>query len=149
LAVEHGYGKHKADIPKPQLHKALFWFFIEQINYKMVICLNKVSVVLLYRRIFVANGFRILCWVVLSLVISWTIAALGATIFQCVPVRGAWNSTVPATCIDTSMFWMAYAITNILTDGIVIVLPMREVFKLNLNKRQKAMLCGVFLLGGL
>lgn len=149
LAVVHGYGEHKADLTKAQLHKALFWFFIEQIQYKMVICLNKVSVVLLYKRIFVPKAFQIQCWIVIGVVVSWTIASLAATVFQCVPVRGAWNSTVHATCIDTSMFWMAFAVINILTDAVVLSLPLPEVFKLHLNIRQKISLCGVFLLGSL
>ncbi|KAK4561490.1 hypothetical protein LTR86_004808 [Recurvomyces mirabilis] len=149
LAVLHGYGQHKHDLTKPQLHKALFWFFIEQIQYKMVICLNKVSVVLLAKRIFIARIFQIQAWVVLGLISCWTIASVGATVFQCVPVRGAWNSTIGAKCIDTSMFWMAYAIINILTDAICIALPIPEVLQLRLNSRQKAMLCAVFLLGGL
>ncbi|KAK5108107.1 hypothetical protein LTR62_008761 [Meristemomyces frigidus] len=42
---------------------------------------------------------------------------------------------------------MAYAIINILTDAIVIALPIPEVLQLKLNTRQKVMLCGVFLLG--
>ncbi|KAK3614611.1 hypothetical protein LTR56_027141 [Elasticomyces elasticus] len=148
LAVVHGYGEHKADLTTPQLHKALFWFFIEQIQYKMVICLNKVSVVLLSKRIFIPKVFQMKCWVVLGLTISWTIASVAATIWQCTPIKGAWNSSVPHTCIDTSMFWMAYAVSNILTDAIVIVLPIPEVLKLNLNQRNKIMLCSVFLLGG-
>lgn len=82
-------------------------------------------------------------------VISWTIASLAATIFQCVPVKGAWNSSVSATCIDTNSFWMAYAVINILTDAIVLSLPIPQVFKLHLNIRQKITLCGVFLLGSL
>lgn len=115
----------------------------------MVICLNKVSVVLLYKRIFITRAFQIQCWIVMGTVISWTIASLAATIFQCVPVKGAWNSSVSATCIDTNSFWMAYAVINILTDAIVLSLPIPQVFKLHLNIRQKITLCGVFLLGSL
>ncbi|KAK3109351.1 hypothetical protein LTR53_017482 [Teratosphaeriaceae sp. CCFEE 6253] len=148
LAVVHGYGQHKADLTKLALHRALFWFFIEQIQYKMVICLNKVSVVLLAKRIFIVKAFQIQCWIVLGMIISWTIASVAATIWQCVPVGRAWNTTVTGTCIDTSMFWMAYAIINILTDVIVIALPIPQVLRLNLNRRQKILLCGVFSLGG-
>lgn len=149
LAVAHGYGEHKANLSKPQLHKALFFFFIEQIQYKMVIFLNKLSVVLFYKRIFVTKSFQMQCWAVIGTVLCWTIASIAATIWQCVPVAGAWNSTLGATCIDTSMFWMSYAVVNILTDAIVLALPIPQVFKLKLNIRQKISLCGVFCLGGL
>ena len=115
----------------------------------MVICLNKVSVVLLYKRIFVTKAFQTQCWIAISIVISWTIASLAATIFQCSPIEGAWNTTVHPTCINTSNFWMDYAVINILTDAVVLSLPIPEVLRLNLNVRQKITLCAVFLLGSL
>ncbi|KAK5118770.1 hypothetical protein LTR85_007976 [Meristemomyces frigidus] len=148
-AVVHGYGEHKADLTPTQLHTALRWFFIEQTQYKMVICLNKVAVVLLYKRIFVTKTFQLVCWVVLGIVISWTVASIAATIFQCTPVPAAWDSKIPgSTCINTTSFWMAYAIINILTDVLVLALPIPEIFRLHLNLRQRVGLCGVFLLGG-
>ncbi|KAK4541844.1 hypothetical protein LTR36_007376 [Oleoguttula mirabilis] len=150
LAVVHGYGEHKADLAPSQLHAALRWFYIEQSQYKMVICLNKVAVILLYKRIFVGKVFQIVCWGAIGVIISWTIASIAATIFQCTPVEAAWNKTIPgATCINTTSFWMAYAITNILSDVLVLAMPIPEIFRLQLNLKQKIGLSGLFLLGGL
>ena len=63
LAVTWGYGMHKADLAKDELEMCLKWFFIAQTPYKVVVCLNKVSVILLYLRIFVSKYFRIAAFV--------------------------------------------------------------------------------------
>lgn len=72
-----------------------------------------------------------------------------ATIFQCVPLERSWNKNIEGTCIDSSDFWLANAVLNISTDVVVLALPIREVFKLQLRLQEKLMLYSVFLLGGM
>ncbi len=110
LAVVHGYGKHKADLNEGEFHHALMWFFVAQTPYKIVVCLNKASVILLYMPIFGTRSFQRLCWSALIVVICWSIGAGFATRFQCVPVRKSWNKHLNGHCIDTDAFWIAYAV---------------------------------------
>ena len=114
-----------------------------------MVCLNKVSVILLYLRIFVNQRFRWLCYGALAIIIGSGIATVFATIFQCVPLQRSWNKAIDGTCIDSAMFWLANAVLNISTDVIVLALPIYEVSKLQLKLREKIMLHSVFLLGGL
>jgi hypothetical protein len=145
----HGYGKHAPDLSKPALRKCLMFFWLAQTPYKIVVCLNKTSVVLLYMRIFISQRFRRLCFAALAIIVGSGIATVFATIFQCVPLPRSWDKTVDGTCIDSAAFWIANAVINISTDVIVLALPVREVAKLQLRIRDKIMLHGVFLLGGL
>jgi hypothetical protein len=149
LAIENGYGMHVADLKKAELRLALKQFFIAQTPYKITVGLNKVAIILLYLRIFISRNFRAAAFVVLFIVASWTIAAVGATIGQCVPIRGAWDKTADATCINSDVFWVAYAVGNIITDIMVLALPIPSILYLKLNVRDKVLLCGIFLLGGL
>jgi hypothetical protein len=149
LAVVHGYGKHKRDLSIEELRTCLKFFWIAQTPYKVVVCLNKISVILLYIRIFISQRFRVFCHVALAIVVSSGIATVFATVFQCVPFERSWNKTVAGTCIDSDMFWLANAILNISTDVIVLALPIHEVFKLQLKLQEKILLHSVFLLGGL
>ncbi|KAF4467253.1 integral membrane [Fusarium albosuccineum] len=148
LAVQHGYGMHKVDLEKPELRMALKMFFIAQTPYKVTVCLNKVAAILLYLRLFVTKGFRIACYTVMGIIVAWSIGGVGATIFQCVPIAAAWDKSVDATCIDSNKFWIAYAVMNILTDIMVLALPIVPIMKLQMNMRERLMLCGVFLIGG-
>jgi hypothetical protein len=146
-AVIWGYGMHKADLTKEELAECLRWFFIAQTPYKVVVCLNKVSVILLYLRIFVSKGFRISAFVVLFIVVGYSIGGVAATIWQCVPIQGAWLKSIEAVCINSNIFWVAYAVLNILTDVMVLALPIVPILKLQLGWRDRGLLCGVFLLG--
>ncbi|KAM5341226.1 hypothetical protein ACJ41O_015335 [Fusarium nematophilum] len=148
LAIQNGYGMHKADLTKDELRTALKMFFIAQTPYKATVCLNKVAAILLYLRLFVTRSFRMVCFVVMGIIVGWSIGGIGATIWQCVPIEAAWNKSVEATCIDSNKFWVAYAVMNILTDIMVLALPIAPIMSLQMNMRERLMLCCVFLLGG-
>ncbi|OAA69092.1 hypothetical protein ISF_03467 [Cordyceps fumosorosea ARSEF 2679] len=148
LAISHGYGMHKADLSKDELHMALKYFFIAQTPYKVTVCLNKVATVLLYLRLFPSPRFRAAAFATLAIIIAASIGSICATIFQCVPVAGAWNHSIEARCINSGQFWVAYAVMNILTDVMVLLLPIPVIKNLSLGRRDKAMLYGLFLLGG-
>lgn len=140
---------HKDDLTKAERTSALRWFFVAQTPYKVVVGLNKISVVLFCQRIFVGRGFKIACWSCMGIVAGWSIGAIAATIWQCVPIPGSWDKSIEAKCIDSSAFWTAYAVGNIFTDALVLCLPIPQILKLQLSVRERVMLCGVFLLGGL
>ncbi|KPA35833.1 integral membrane protein, partial [Fusarium langsethiae] len=148
LAIHHGYGMHKHDIDKPDLRMALKMFFIAQTPYKATVCLNKVAAILLYLRVFVTKSFRVCSYAVMGVVVGYSIGGIGATIWQCVPIAGAWDKRVDATCIDSSKFWVAYAVLNILTDVMVLGLPILPIMRLQTSVRQKLLLSCIFLLGG-
>lgn len=149
VAIGNGYGMHKADLTAIELETALRWFFIAQTPYKVTICLNKVATILLYLRIFVTQKFQIAAYTVMGIIIAWSIGAVASTIFQCVPVAGAWNRKLDATCINTDIFWITYAVINILTDVMVLALPIVPIMALQLSTRNKLMICAIFLMGGL
>lgn len=148
LAVVHGYGRHINDLTTLQAETALMFFWIAQTPYKIVVSLNKISVVIFSKRIFTAKNFQIACWIILSILIGWGLGGLGATVFQCIPAEGSWNPNVNANCINKDAFWIAFATGNAITDAMVLILPLPMVFKLQLKLRDKLLLSGVFLLGG-
>jgi hypothetical protein len=149
LAIENGYGMHKADLKKAELSLALKQFFIAQTPYKVTVGLNKIAIVLLYQRIFISRGFRMAAWTAMFILAGWTVATVGATIGQCNPIQGAWDKNIKASCINSDIFWVVYAVGNILTDVMVLALPIPSILSLKLNVRDKVLLCGIFLLGGL
>ena len=109
----------------------------------------KISILQLYRSIFPGRGFVIMTGVVGAGVIAWGIAVILVSIFQCNPVRGAWDLTVPATCITLPKFYLANAVPNIAMDVIILALPIPNVWTLQMSIRQKYVVSGLFLLGGL
>lgn len=146
MAVGSGYGVRKADLAKADLHRALRYFFFAQTPYKVTVGLNKLAAVALYLRIFPSARFRLWSLGAAGLVVAWSVASVGATVFQCVPIQAAWDRSAAegATCIDSASFWVAYAVMNVLTDVLVLVLPIPPLVKLQMGWRSKVMLLIAF-----
>ena len=92
--------------------------------------LVKTSFILLYRRIFTKSTapiFNWITWSILFLIVGWTIGFFFSIVFICgTDFSAYWTSTVveKAHCVDTSMLHNAFAISDVVTDAIIITLPL-------------------------
>lgn len=119
--------------------------------YKMVITLNKVSILCLYYRIFSVDAwFRYTSYGGIAFIVSSGIAYIIATIFQCTPIYGFWDKTAKDLhCVNSAPFWQSYAVLNIITDFAILALPISQVAKLRLPRMEKVGLIIIFVLGAL
>ena len=122
---------------------------ITEVFYTPAIAAVKLSALLLYRRIFPSNNFRKILWTAGCIILCYTIAQAAITIFQCVPISGAWDPAVHARakCIPLHSVWVAMASMNVVTDVITLSLPLPQLWRLRIEKTQKFQLIGIFLLG--
>lgn len=125
----------------------LKYYFVCQIVYKAAVCLTKVSLLLLYLRIFPARAFRIAVWVVVAIVVGSATGTVVATIFQCNPLQKSWHSILPGHCIKIGGVWYSSSSLAIFTDVRIIVLPITQIPSLTLPKGQKIGLGFLFSLG--
>lgn len=113
--------------------------------------LVKLSVILLYRRIFkISRAFSIYSWFLVILTILWTVAFLATTIFQCgVHPTAAWTSTKTFRkyCGDTSMVTTVRVLTNLLMDLMILAAPMGIIWRMQLSLVRKLQVTGIFALG--
>ncbi|KAL8719100.1 MAG: hypothetical protein Q9181_008106, partial [Wetmoreana brouardii] len=119
------------------------------IFYIVSLAATKISILFLFRRIFPNRGFRAILWGVGAFILAFTIANVLFVAFQCKPISGAWNPTIKAKCINTSGGILAAAVLTIVTDFIILCLPLPSVWKLQLPIIRKLQLICVFLLGTL
>ena len=110
---------------------------------------TKASLLLLYYRIFSpSKRFRLAVRVGAVVVFCQWFSLTLATIFQCRPLAAFWNRTIlDANCIDLPRFTIASGVLNLLTDVLILCLPIPMVWGLNTTKTQKFTLTGIFLLG--
>jgi len=84
-----------------------------------------------------------------AIVLAWAIACVAGVIFSCNPVNGFWDRSIPSTCIDSTKFFIGNAVPNMVTDTAILVLPVRMVWRLQMSKKRKVAVSGMFLLGSL
>lgn len=120
-----------------------------EVFYCPAIACVKFSVLLLYRRIFPNRGFRIITWSLGAFIICYSLVLFFGIIFQCKPIRGAWDPTVEAKCIDLGRIILITSALNVFTDVSTLCLPLPLLWRLNLPKERKVQLTCIFLLGGL
>ncbi|KAF3909220.1 hypothetical protein ABW20_dc0103215 [Dactylellina cionopaga] len=72
--------------------------------------------------------------------------SLGTIIFQCTPIA-YWNDPIGAQCIDRSASFIAGGILIIITDVMVLLLPVPVIWKLKLPIRSRLGVIGIFSLG--
>jgi len=77
----------------------------------------------------------------------WALSQLLIAIFNCDPVAAYWDPTPGAICIGNHPFWEVNAAGNIVTDVLILTLPIPMLKRLNLPKRQRHILIGIFSLG--
>ena len=127
---------------------ALQAFWASLIVYYLSLGLTKSSILLQYYRVFPTRKFQLACWGLFAVVVGYTIWTVFGSIFACVPVQAFWTKE-KARCIDQFAMWFTNAAINISTDFATILLPMPVIRRLQLGKRQKSALIGIFGVGGL
>ena len=109
----------------------------------------KMCILLMYKRIFSNRQFYLAVVAVGSVLLVWWMVAFIMGIVNCLPVQSFWNKSIPGHCINFENYSIGYAVVNISTDVIILTLPMRVVWNLQLPKGQKIALTFIFLLGSL
>ncbi|KAJ5794664.1 hypothetical protein N7457_001263 [Penicillium paradoxum] len=143
----YGFGQHIANLTTSNKLMTLKLFFVSQAFYKLTMNMTKMSILMLYLRIFIQRWFRITCYVLLVIISSYMVAAFFASVFQCTPVARAWDKTITGTCIDITTNWYANAGFSIATDFIILGLPMYPIYKSKIVLKRKIALMMVFALG--
>ena len=148
-------GVHVWDIPlEADPREGMKWNFIIQALYNPILALVKTSLLLFLLRLSGQN--RRIRWSIHALNIfnlSLMVAIFTTVIFQCTPVDYFWeqvgrNPPTEGSCINTGAFYTSTAALNVLTDILVLALPFWIFLGLQMPKKVKWALLGVFALGG-
>lgn len=111
--------------------------------------LAKISLLMLFHRIFITPGFRMATKIIGAIVILWWIGTILADTLICIPVAHLWNPEIPAHCGNKLLLDVIPPIPWIVTDLAILLMPMPMVYKLHVPGFQRLGLAGLFLLGSL
>lgn len=103
--------------------------------------------ILLYKRLFPTRLYQIILHIALVCVIITGLWMVFSAFFFCVPVRAFWDPRAPQNCLPKRVVWCLNASIQIVSDLIIVILPMPVLTQLRLPRRQKFALVLVFALG--
>ena len=129
---------------------AVQWFNATSIIYAVVILLTKLSILLLYRRVFVANSGTILDWILRGfmaiLILFYTTTSI-VKIWECTPRQKIWAKSVQGTCVNVSALLNTSGLFNTITDVIILLIPVKSVWTLHMDFQKKLGIMAVFTVG--
>ncbi|KAI5791892.1 hypothetical protein EDC01DRAFT_784708 [Geopyxis carbonaria] len=147
MMIEYGLGRHAAVLSVDQMTGLLKVLVVFECVYCTTVGIIKISLLLMYGRIFTLRWFRMAAYIVAMCTIGWVIAINFVSIFQCTPIKKAWLPFEPGTCIDLKASFIGNGVPNFVTDIIILTLPMPIVWKLHTSLSHRLSLSFVFLLG--
>jgi putative effector of murein hydrolase len=144
-------GRHMAYIVTIDPNKITEHFkgaVIAEFLHPAAVAFPKLLVVLLYLHILTNKYERIVAKILIAVIgatwFSYTVAAM----FQCHPFSFNWDKTVGnGRCFNIEVYANSSSVPNIITDFVVLVLPLRTVWGLKISTGRRIGLLIIFLTG--
>ncbi|CAO2652948.1 Nn.00g023590.m01.CDS01 [Neocucurbitaria sp. VM-36] len=139
----------------------LITWWVYRISYIIALCFVKLSILFFYRTIATQRTFRRLVYTTIGFVSLYTFGACLAAIFQCETPSDAWNTAGyfaqfdrnPNTkkpnlkCYDPIRLWVFCAAANLLSDVVILLLPIPALLSLRVPMTKRLALIGIFSIG--
>ncbi|CEL08172.1 hypothetical protein ASPCAL11324 [Aspergillus calidoustus] len=145
-----GLGKDIWFVLFDNITKILLLCFCIEVLYISSIALSKISMLLLFLRLFPDQNFRRATYFVLAVAFCWGVATVFATTFSCKPVSHfwhMWDGEHQCKCLSHVHIVSAHSAINIALDVAIIGLPVSTLAKLNLPLGKKIGVCSMFAAG--
>ncbi|KAH6847069.1 hypothetical protein B0I37DRAFT_137465 [Chaetomium sp. MPI-CAGE-AT-0009] len=118
-----------------------------ELIYATSISTIKLSILLFYLRVFVNRGLRRATMAAIIFVSVWSVGNILQVFLICRPFAKTYTPQLEGTCGDQVASFIAIGSFNIITDVIILTLPLPTVWALKMSTPAKLGLTGVFLVG--
>lgn len=103
-----------------------------------------------YRIVAHIKKLSIIYIIIMAMITVWTIGQILMTALPCTPIESLFDNRLPrGHCLSMGPATqiLVNSVGNIVTDVVILLLPLPVVWQLQLSRSQKAALLGVFSLG--
>ncbi|KAI0543190.1 hypothetical protein GGR58DRAFT_451061 [Xylaria digitata] len=139
-----GAGHHLWELQSWHIVRFSKAIFAVQVLYALAVGLVKISITVMLMRIFVTRPVRIAGTLILILSVVWIILTILVGLLLCRPIEKNWNPDAKGTCGNQYAGFGAVAGLDILNELALVILPIPSVWALQLSRRYKVALAGVF-----
>lgn len=147
--ISLGLGRHVEYVPPNNIATLVKMALVIDILYIWSLVWSKISVLLLYYRVFRFGYFKTAVYALGAFVVVLAIVSTVLTCILCVPLRKAWDKDVPGYCLSEENLRIFNSASAIFTDIVILCLPIAQIWRLQLRKSEKAGLICYFALGSL
>ncbi|KAK3690579.1 hypothetical protein B0T22DRAFT_516210 [Podospora appendiculata] len=142
-----GMGIHADQVPLDNMVMMAKYLVVAEVLYVYNLVWTKISILLMYYRIFRFPYFKKMAYAIGGFIIAWVITITFLFIFICVPVEKLWFPDLPGHCMNQVSTWIANAASTILSDLVILILPIPQVWSLQLRTTEKIAVTLAFCLG--
>ncbi|KAI3326934.1 hypothetical protein HD806DRAFT_531530 [Xylariaceae sp. AK1471] len=152
LSFSAGWSVHQWNVRVKDLAHVFYMVHVGSLLYSVGIMLLKIAILLQWVRVFVPRGtkgsFYWTCHALIGINILLYLAIVIAVCVSCKPFRRIWDKTVPGTCsASRDIIDISTAVGNLISDLIILILPQRVIWKLQIKPRKKIGIAFIFLVG--
>jgi hypothetical protein len=138
--------KHIWDVPIPQIISARKLVVASSLMGLWNVAFTKISVLLLYMRIFPPSKLRIAIIVLITITVAWQVQMSITNFLFCIPLKAYWEIFYegPQTCLAEVPYFVAFSVIDLILDIAIYLLPMPTLWNLKMATSQKIALIGIF-----
>ncbi|KAF1942905.1 hypothetical protein EJ02DRAFT_421705 [Clathrospora elynae] len=136
MEIYQRFGPDKATFFKGLMSFAMLW--------NATVCFSKLSVLLMYTALIPTPSMIKWARSIGALIVSWEICNIITALLICRPLAKIWDFKLLGTCGSQPDFYFAMGLINLITDAMIIILPMPYLYRLRLAWGKK--LLAMFLL---
>lgn len=143
------------------LRGSLIAWWVYRMIYNVALCFAKLSILVFYRAIAPHRTFRRIVYATMAVVSMYTVASVFASIFQCEHPEDAWSTDgylaqfdrnpdkkpIMHKCFDPIRLWVFSAAVNLLSDVVILLLPIPALLSLRVPMSKRLALIGIFSVG--
>ncbi|KAI1073566.1 hypothetical protein F5B20DRAFT_574698 [Whalleya microplaca] len=118
-----------------------------QIFWAITLGLCKISILHLFARVFVAQGFIIVTRFTVVLIVLWVLATVLSAFLMCQPLAYNWDKNIDGQCGNEMASWITTGVVNMVIDLIIVSMPMPYLFNLEVALSKKLGLAATFGVG--
>ncbi|RLM00089.1 hypothetical protein CFD26_107095 [Aspergillus turcosus] len=147
----HGGGYHQSDIHDSAMMVAYYKFcYIATVLYCPMALFVKIALLSIIIRIFAPYRTKIIfIYVLLGCLCIYYIIAEVIKIRMCDPIPSYWEGTPGRHCFDQSAALLADSIISVVSDLIILLLPLPLTWSLQMSRNKKLRVIGILSAGGL
>ena len=123
--------------------------YVEPILYAIAVAFPKLSILILYLRIFTDKVSRYICWLLVGIISVLALINVFLIVFQCNPRAKAWDRELPGHCHNLEQHYIWASFPNFVTDFIMLGIPLPVIYRLHAKVRVKVGLMLTFTMGSM